>query len=63
MDPEFYGYRGKCEKIAACNPPLPPGCRNRKGENWRVLFQIAHVIGGHFANGEYEGPIERVQEW
>jgi uronate dehydrogenase len=22
-----------------------------------------HVIGGHFANGEYEGPIERVQEW
>ena len=22
-----------------------------------------HVIGGHFANGEYEGPIERIQEW
>ncbi len=22
-----------------------------------------HVIGGHFANGEYRGPIERVQEW
>ena len=22
-----------------------------------------HVIGGHFANGEYEGSIERVQEW
>jgi uronate dehydrogenase len=22
-----------------------------------------HVIGGHFANGEHEGPIERIQEW
>ena len=36
------------EKIAACDPPLPKGCRNRTADNWRVLFQIAHVVGGHW---------------
>ena len=34
--------------IAACDPPLPKGARNRLADNWRPLFQIAHSIGGHW---------------
>jgi putative DNA primase/helicase len=34
--------------IAACDPPLPKGVRNRVADNWRPLFQIAHVVGAHW---------------
>ena len=36
------------KQIAACDPPLPKTARNRLADNWRPLFQIAHVIGGHW---------------
>ena len=34
--------------IAACDPPLPRGARNRLADNWRPLFQIAHTLGAHW---------------
>jgi hypothetical protein len=33
--------------IAACDPLLPPEAFNRLGDNWRPLFAIAQIIGGH----------------
>lgn len=49
-----------------------PSCDRAEDHAAEVLASVppedeskvgTHVIGGHFANGEYEGPIERVQEW
>jgi putative DNA primase/helicase len=34
--------------IAACNPVMPPEAFNRLGDNWRPLFAIAQIIGGHW---------------
>ena len=34
--------------IAACDPVMPPAAHNRLGDNWRPLFAIAQVIGGHW---------------
>jgi putative DNA primase/helicase len=34
--------------IAACDPLMPPEAFNRLGDNWRPLFAIAQVIGGHW---------------
>jgi hypothetical protein len=34
------------DAIAACKPPMPKAARNRLGDKWRLLFQIAYVVGG-----------------
>jgi putative DNA primase/helicase len=34
--------------IAACDPLMPPEAFNRLGDNWRPLFAIAQIIGGHW---------------
>jgi hypothetical protein len=34
--------------IAACDPVMPPECINRLADNWRPLFAIAQIIGGHW---------------
>jgi hypothetical protein len=34
--------------IAACDPVMPPECINRLADNWRPLFAVAQVIGGHW---------------
>jgi putative DNA primase/helicase len=34
--------------IAACDPVMPPEAYNRLGDNWRPLFAIAQIIGGHW---------------
>jgi Protein of unknown function (DUF3631) len=34
--------------VAACDPVLPPEAYNRLGDNWRPLFAIAQIIGGHW---------------
>ncbi|HWW00007.1 MAG TPA: DUF3631 domain-containing protein, partial [Candidatus Acidoferrum sp.] len=34
--------------IAACDPVMPPAAYNRLGDNWRPLFALAHIIGGHW---------------
>jgi hypothetical protein len=34
--------------IAACDPVMPPDVINRLADNWRPLFAIAQVIGGHW---------------
>jgi hypothetical protein len=34
--------------IAACDPLMPPEAYNRLGDNWRPLFAIAQIIGGHW---------------
>jgi putative DNA primase/helicase len=34
--------------LAACDPVLPPGAFNRRADNWRPLFAIAQVVGGHW---------------
>jgi len=34
--------------IAACDPVMPPEVINRLADNWRPLFAIAQIIGGHW---------------
>jgi hypothetical protein len=34
--------------IAACEPVMPPDVINRLADNWRPLFAVAQVIGGHW---------------
>jgi putative DNA primase/helicase len=34
--------------LAACDPVMPPAAYNRLGDNWRPLFAVAQVIGGHW---------------
>ncbi|HWV98960.1 MAG TPA: DUF3631 domain-containing protein [Candidatus Acidoferrum sp.] len=34
--------------IAACDPVMPPAAYNRLGDNWRPLFALAQIIGGHW---------------
>lgn len=36
------------DAIAACDPVLPPKAHNRLADNWRPLFALAQVIGGHW---------------
>jgi putative DNA primase/helicase len=36
------------DTIKACKPKMPPGAHNRRADNWRPLFAIAQVIGGHW---------------
>lgn len=38
------------DRIAACDPVLPPKVHNRLADNWRPLFAVAQVIGGHWPN-------------
>ena len=34
--------------LEACDPVLPPGLFNRLADNWRPLFAIANIAGGHW---------------
>ena len=36
------------DAIAACDPIMPRAAHNRLGDNWRPLFAIAQLIGGHW---------------
>jgi putative DNA primase/helicase len=40
--------RDNFKAIAACNPVMPAAAYNRLGDNWRPLFAIAQIIGGHW---------------
>jgi hypothetical protein len=42
----FCWTRDNFDAIASCDPPLP-AC-NRLADNWRPLFAVAQVIGGHW---------------
>ncbi|MGH7969499.1 MAG: DUF3631 domain-containing protein, partial [Limisphaerales bacterium] len=34
--------------LSAADPPMPGGAYNRLADNWRPLFAVAQVIGGHW---------------
>ena len=34
--------------LAACDPVMPPKAHNRLADNWRPLFAVAQIIGGHW---------------
>ena len=34
------------ERLAQCEPALPPGAFNRLADNWRPLFALAEIAGG-----------------
>jgi putative DNA primase/helicase len=34
------------ERLAQCEPTLPPGAFNRLADNWRPLFAVAEIAGG-----------------
>jgi putative DNA primase/helicase len=36
------------ERLAGCEPALPPGAFNRLADNWRPLFAIAEIAGGEW---------------
>jgi Protein of unknown function (DUF3631) len=36
------------DAIAACDPVMPPGAYNRLADNWRPIFALAQIIGGHW---------------
>jgi hypothetical protein len=40
------------DAIASCDPPLP-AC-NRLADNWRPLFAVAHIIGGHWPDRAFQ---------
>jgi putative DNA primase/helicase len=34
--------------LESCDPLLPPGVFNRLADNWRPLFAVAEIVGGHW---------------
>jgi putative DNA primase/helicase len=40
--------RWAMDQVALPNVPIPEALSNRRGDNWRPLFRIAELVGGHW---------------